>query len=411
MNNSNELINEDNSNPTSSYERFVMEQLSLNKHMKEVKNGLKKEFMEIQFQKQLKKKEKQGMSLNFQKKLQKEEMLNNLLGIIPRRSSIFPPQKLTSSLKKISSPHELNRNFLKRISLPENDHQNKRNSLTSECRTPTTAQILNEVRLKPILSPTKFNHKPVTIASAGLPTEKHVSLTSPSKKRDFKKIKQERNKSYKSIVNNIENRAKTFVKFGFKTSEIDECQYLKPILDIFWGHYPKGTMSVVDLWGKKNMMKYMDSCKMTKDKLMLSKIASVRQKKSDFMKDSKRFLESSFTTTTEENLSLNKILRKNEIKLYNHFKTFSDPNLTPHIEYGLTRKIPQEVLNNMLTKPEKTAPDFLKGIFINAFPKIFSINNRNDLGSLANTEDTKTLSDEKSLFSGRKNQLNHRKSK
>lgn len=394
-------------NAKSPLEKFALEQMSLTSHMKDVKNKLKSEFIEIQSQKQLKTgKKQQGLSYVFQKKLEKDQILNNLLGFSPssRRKSMVPPQK------KLVVSHNRPENLtisskfpLSPLKLP-----NKRKiSLNSLCKSPQTSEILQNVRLKPLFSP-PVSPKPLKLPTSAtlhsLLTPSHPQNASPKKKprSNFQKIKAERLKSYNSIVKNIENRQKTFARFGFKTDEADASEYLKPILDIFWGNEPKGSMMVVDLWAKKNMRKYLDSCKLTKDKLILSKIASIRQKKKEFLKDSKKLFETAFGY--EENTDFfRENVKTQEIKLFNHFKEFGAVNGEIFRKHGVFKKIPKEILREMLIRPgKKDTQEFLKGVFLNAFPGVFKKKQGSDGGfsiNYLNSEETKTCSEEKSYFS------------
>lgn len=323
-------INENNTNDKKNpLERFALDQMSLTSHMKDVKAKLKAEFLELQSQKQLKTSRKPQASYVLRKKLEQDRVLNDLLGFSPssHRKSLIPSKKPLA----ISHNRPETLTYFTKLPLsPLNLPKKRKTSVNSLCKSPLTSEILQHTRLKPLFSRTSSPTALKGPASARLqglisPQKSQLLNKKPDKKAvvrsNFAKIKAERLKSYNSIVKNIENRQKTFARFGFKTDEADECEYLKPILDIFWGNEPKGSMLVVDLWAKKNMRKYLDSCKLTKDKLILSKIASIRQKKKEFLKDSRKLFETAFGYEENRDL-LRESAKTQENKLFKHFKEF-----------------------------------------------------------------------------------------
>ena len=370
---------------------FALNQMSLSKHMKEVKSQLKREFIETQLKKKLRKNKKAPFSQSFQHKLDKAKALDDLLGLKETKPKKIAQKQLIK-----------NSDFDRPISIITKSTEKKRKlSLSSDVKSPETARILADYRVKPLFSPKSTQYQKIdSVISAGFrnTTLNSLDLHQKEVKSNFDKIKQERVKSYNAIVKNIESRQKTFSKFGFKTDETDECHYLRPILDIFWGNEPKGTMMVVDLWGTKNMRKYLDSCKLTKDKLILSKIASVRQNKSDFLKDSKKLF-SNLSQNTEETNNLKNSLKIQQLKIFNHFKKFGGVNFHLYENNGIVKKITPNSIQEILAKPNKeTTPGLLKDVFINAFPGIYCKNKLNDLCS-CNTEETKTGTEEKSIYS------------
>lgn len=62
----------------------------------------------------------------------------------------------------------------------------------------------------------------------------------------------------------MNDRQKTFEKFGFKTVEKQDNIQLKPVIKEFTGGDAKGTMSISDLWSDKNIKKYLHDCKLVK---------------------------------------------------------------------------------------------------------------------------------------------------
>ena len=374
------------SSPRKDLENFALDQMSLKIHMQDLQKQLKKEFMEIQEQKQLKKNhQKMGVSSKFQKQMEKNRQLDDLLGL----ESNSPNSKVRHSKKmEVSSPVKL-----------------RKMSLDFEIKSPKTAEILKQTRLMSIFSPNVMNGNLVklnNLNSATIKRQKSVKIAEDvikeqQKKSNFVKIKEERMKSYNSIVKNIESRQKTFARFGFKTNEKDECQYLKPILDIFWGNEPKGTMLVIDLWAKRNMRKYLDSCKLTKDKLILSKIASIRQRKSDFLRDSKKLFETAFGVQEEAN-KMRQDIKDQEKQIFNHFKKFLGADYQLYQNNGVIKKLNPASISEILDTPCKGTPKILKEVFVNAFPGIFAKNKLPEVCS-CNTEETKTMTEEKSIFS------------
>lgn len=397
-------------NNSKNIHKFINEQISLSAHMKGIKNELKKEFMEIQVQKQFEKNQKKSATSSistslFQARIEKNKALDNFLGLngddkVPSMKLQLLPKKSNNNKTKLFTSPTLKRKM----------------SLNSGILSPPTSDIVAHVRIKNIF-PANYSKKEAIVNSSVLKndpiytkkaedssffknkseTKRTMELKKQKKhKGNFEKIKKERNKTYNSIVRNIENRQKTFARFGFKTNEKEECQYLKPILEIFWGNEPKGTMMVADLWGEKSMRGYLGSCKLTKDKLMLAKIASIRQKKSDFLKGSKKLFENAFGFQENKN-KLQESIKKQQSQLINRFKKFIEVEPILHEKHGVIKQLSLSSLNDMKT-PNNGTQNLLKDIFLNAFPGIYAKKKMQDIWS-SNTEDTKAMTEERSLYS------------
>ncbi len=362
-------------------ETFALDQMSLSKHMQGIKQQLKKEFMEVQV---MKKHKKSNDKLSkFQDKTNKKKELDDLLG--------FQERKTKMKFSQITQKPKM--------------YQNKRKmSLTSEVKSPKTSEILAQVRFKPLFSPktVRGNNKDLVASAmfkqsfAESPPFLKNKIDKP--KSNFDKIKKERTKSYNSIVKNLENRQKTFARFGFKTNEKEECEYLKPILGIFWGREPKGSMMVVDLWAKKNMRKYLDSCKLNKDKLFLSKIASIREKKSDFLKDSRRLIGKPLELK-EDARKFKESLKAQQTKIFNYFKNLITADSKMYETNGIMRKMnPNSITQILKTPSSEGTKNLLKDVFVNAFPGIYLKNKVPDV-CYSNTEETKAITEERSLYS------------
>lgn len=84
-------------------------------------------------------------------------------------------------------------------------------------------------------------------------------------------------------------------------------------------------MNVVDLWADRNVKKYLVSCKLSKDKLMLSKIASVRHKNKEFLNSTKKTQE-----LVNEKNNLAQQIKKKEIEIFKNFKRFTEIPMKMH---------------------------------------------------------------------------------
>jgi len=136
---------------------------------------------------------------------------------------------------------------------------------------------------------------------------------------------------------------------------------------------------------------------LTKDKLMLSKIASVRQKKSDFLRDSKKLFETSFGKQEEENK--NESLKNQEKRIFNHFKRFIGVDYHLFQKHGIIKKPnPESICDILTTTRNKGTPNILKDVFVNAFPGIYAKSKFPEFG-FCDTEETKTMIEERSIYS------------
>lgn len=78
--------------------------MSLSQHMQEIKNQLKKEFLDSQAQKQLKRCHKKGFSERFQLKIEKNKLLDDLLDLEKKPASSTKKVKFSKGKIDSSSP-------------------------------------------------------------------------------------------------------------------------------------------------------------------------------------------------------------------------------------------------------------------------------------------------------------------